>query len=51
MGYILACAVLVAITMSIASEKVEKPRKRQNSKPEDEWRLLEEYLASEDEDE
>ena len=50
MGYILACAVLVAITMSIASDKVEKPRERQNLKLRDEWDILEEYLSSEDED-
>ena len=50
MGYILACAVLVAITMNIVSDNVEKPRKRQNSKQRDEWELLEEYLASEDKD-
>ena len=51
MGYVLAGAVMFALALSILSDGNEKPRKKQNSKSEDEWRLLEEYLASEDEDE
>ena len=51
MGYVLAGAVIFALALSISSDRNEKNRKRENSKSEDEWRLLEEYLASEDEDE
>ena len=51
MGYVLAGAVIFALALSILSDGNEKPRKRENSKSEDEWKLVEEYLASEDEDE
>lgn len=50
MGYILAGTVLFALALSILSDGNEKTRNKKNSKPEDEWRLLEEYLSSEDED-
>ena len=50
MGYVLAGAVIFALALSILSDGDEKPRKRGNLKSEDEWRLIEEYLASEDED-
>lgn len=51
MGYVLAGAVIFALALSILSDENEKPRNEEISKSEDEWRLLEEYLASEDEDE
>jgi len=51
MGYILAGAVIFALVLSILSDDDEKAQDRENSKSKDEWRLLEEYLSSEDEDE
>lgn len=51
MGYVLAGAVIFALSLSILSDGNEKPRNKEKSKSEDEWRLLEEYMASEDEDE
>lgn len=51
MGYILVGAVFFALALSILSDENEKPRNKENSKSEDEWMVIEEYLASEDEDE
>ena len=51
MGYVLAGAVIFALALSILSDENEKPRNNEDLKTEDEWRLIEEYLASEDEDE
>lgn len=51
MGYILVGAVFFALALSILNDENEKTRNKENTKSEDEWRLLEEYLAIKDEDE
>ena len=50
MVYILVGAVIFALALSILSDKTEKCRNKPKSQPRDEWKMLEEYLSSEDED-
>ena len=50
MVYILVGAVIFALALGILSDKSEKAHNEKNSQSKDEWRLLEEYLSSEDED-